>query len=81
MARDPYNISFKCNRNSYKRTNQEVKKDPIFIVFASNFQVLGHVKNLLKLINALKMKNLFILTEQITKHMFVYTLPRGQHRN
>ena len=45
------------------------------------FLVLGHIKNLLKLIDASKMKNLFILTEQITKHMFVYTLPRVQDRN
>ena len=79
MARDPY-IIFQILQK-FLLKNQEVKKVTIFIVFASNFQVLGHVKNLLKLINALKMKNLFILTEQITKHMFVYTLPRGQHRN
>ena len=31
--------------------------------------------------NASQMKNVFILTEKITKHMFVYTLPRGQDRN
>ena len=53
----------------------------MFIIFASNVQVLCHIKIFLKLINALKMKNVFILTELLTKHMFAYTLPREQDKN
>ena len=75
MTRGPY------KRNSNERTNQEVKKAPMFIIFASNVQVLCHIKIFLKLINALKMKNVFILTELLTKHMFAYTLPREQDKN
>ena len=52
---------FKCNRNSYLRTNLEIKNAFIFIVFESNFQVLCHIKNMLELINASKMKNVFII--------------------
>ena len=68
MTRDPY------NRNSNERTNQEVKNTPMFIISASNVQVLCHIKIFLKLINTLKMKNEFILTELLTKHMSAYTL-------
>ena len=75
MTRGPY------KRNSNERTNQEVKKAPMFIIFASNVQVLCHIKIFLKLINALKMKNVFTLTELLTKHMFAYTLPREQDKN
>ena len=53
----------------------------MFIIFASNVQVLCHIKIFLKLINALKMKNVFILTELLTKHKFAYTLPREQDKN
>ena len=53
----------------------------MFIIFASNVQVLCHIKIFLKLINVLKMKNVFILTELLTKHMFAYTLPREQDKN
>ena len=71
MARDPYN-TFQCLQKFLLKTNQEVKKIPIFIVFASNFQVLGNIKNLLKLIKASKMKNVFILTKQMTKYVCIY---------
>ena len=80
MARDPYIIFQIFTEILIKELTKRSKK-LTFYCFCVTFQVFGHVKNLLKLINALKMKNLFILTEQITKHMFVYTLPRGQHRN
>ena len=55
-----------------------MKRVSIFIVFWPNFQDLSHIKSCW---NASQMKNVFILTEKITKHMFVYTLPRGQDRN
>ena len=71
MTRDPY------NRNSNERTNQEVKKAPMFIIFASNVQVLCHIKIFLKLINALKMKNVFILTELPDKTYVCIYLTEG----
>ena len=72
MTRDPY------NRNSNERTNQEVKKATMFIIFASNVQVLCHIKIFLKLINALKMKNVFILTELPDKTYVCIYLTEGK---
>ena len=68
-------IYFKCNRNSYLRTNQEVKNAFTFIVFGPSLQVLCHNKNMLELINASKMKNVFILTGTSDK-----TLSRGREK-
>ena len=67
MARDPYNIFQIFTEILIKELRGQ--KVPIFIVFESNFQVLAHIKNLLKLINVSQMKNMFIVTEQITKHV------------
>ena len=35
-------IHFECNRNSYLRTNKEVEKGPICVVFLANFPVLDN---------------------------------------
>ena len=75
MARDPYIIFQIFTEILIKELTKRSKKLPFLLFLRHTSRFLhGHVKNLLKLINALKMKNVFTLTEQITKHVCIYPL-------
>ena len=66
MARDPYNI-FRMRQFSYLKTNKEVKKGLICVVFFGKFSSSCEHIILLNLVNASKMTKGIMLTEIMTK--------------